>query len=118
MQKFTQCRECGSNLLKWHCSQKNLSGVQGGLLRMHDVGTEFYLGCDVCSETLQVVSGDQVEEFLNNAAAEVVKAEIKQLELLLANHQTTYGSSERPFKVVESDDIKARIEALKIKLKT
>jgi hypothetical protein len=67
MQKLTQCSACGSKSLKWHCGQKNLSGVQDGLFRMHEVGTEFYLGCEACSETLQVVSGDQVAEHLNNS---------------------------------------------------
>jgi len=66
IQKVTQCSECGSKNLKWHCGQKKLSGVQDGLLRMHDVETEFCLGCEACSETLQVVSGDRVAEHLNN----------------------------------------------------
>lgn len=60
----THCPECGSDNLEWHCNQKNLSGVQDGLLRMHDVATEFYLACEACSETLQVISGDTVASFL------------------------------------------------------
>lgn len=38
---------------------------------------------------------------------------IEALEQLLADHQTTLGASERPFNVVESADIKARINAMK-----
>lgn len=97
MNKVTQCSECGSTDLKWRCGQKNLSGVVDGRLRMHEVGTEFYLGCEFCNETLQVVDGDKVAVFLNNAASEMINASIHQLELLLAENQTTYGASERPF---------------------
>ena len=47
----------------------------------------------------------------------MLKAALAELEGLLRNHQTVYGSSERPFKVVESADIQARIEAIKVELK-
>lgn len=38
---------------------------------------------------------------------------IAALEQLLTDHQRTYGASERPFRVVESADINAQIDALK-----
>lgn len=81
MKKVTECSECGSKNLKWHCGQKNLTGVQDGLLRMHDVGTEFYLGCESCSDTLQVVSGDKVAEFLNNFTIEDTLIALAQAKL-------------------------------------
>ncbi len=65
--QVTECRECGSTNLTWHCGQKNLAGVTDGRLRLHDVGTEFFLGCDDCSETLRVVSGDKVAEILTSS---------------------------------------------------
>ena len=41
---------------------------------------------------------------------------IEALEHLVATYQTTLGASERPFNVVESADIKDRINVLKDKL--
>ena len=117
MQTVTQCKECDSTDLKWHSGLRNKGGVQDGRLRMHEIEAIFYLGCEFCGETLQVVDGDKVAVFLNNSASEMINASIHQLELLLAENQTTYGASERPFKVVESDCIAARIEALKATLK-
>lgn len=46
-----------------------------------------------------------------------IKGGIRELEHLLAHHQTKYGSSERPFLVVESDDIRARIDVLNRQLR-
>lgn len=63
-----ECSCCGSTELRWHCSQKNLSGVADGRLRLNEVGTEFFLGCDSCSETLEVVSGDKVAMWMNKQA--------------------------------------------------
>ena len=60
----TKCPECGSNQLSWFCHPHNKSDVVDGRLRMHDVGVKFVLGCDECSETVQVVSGDQIAERL------------------------------------------------------
>ena len=41
-----------------------------------------------------------------------IDTRIHELERLLALNQTTYGASERPFNVVESDAIKERIAVL------
>lgn len=56
------CPECGSRQLSWFCSTHNTSGVVDGRLRMHDIGVNFVLGCNECSETVRVVSGDQIAE--------------------------------------------------------
>jgi hypothetical protein len=61
---MSQCPECGSKDLQWHCTHETNSGVVDGRLRMHDINTLFYLGCNYCSETLKTVSGDEAAEFL------------------------------------------------------
>ena len=65
----TTCPECGSRHLSWFCSTHNTSGVVDGRLRMHDVGVQFVLGCDECSETVQVVSGDKIAERMTRQLA-------------------------------------------------
>ena len=62
------CPECGSAETEWHCAQTTNSGVVDGRLRMHDVSTVFYLGCNHCSETIRTVSGDDVAQWMNTAA--------------------------------------------------
>jgi hypothetical protein len=55
------CRECGSGALVWQAGPVNTSGVVDGRLTMRDVETQFWLGCEECSETLiSGVSADQV----------------------------------------------------------
>lgn len=49
------CPECGEERLVWSAGPVNRSGVADGRLTMRDVVSEFYLGCEGCSETL--VSG-------------------------------------------------------------
>jgi hypothetical protein len=63
-----ECTECGSKDLKWHCTQDTNSGVVDGRLRMHDVHTLFYLGCEHCSETLHTISGDDVATVMTDTA--------------------------------------------------
>lgn len=65
----TQCTHCGGNKLSWFCRTHNQSDVQEGRLRTSDVGVQFVHGCDDCSETLQVVSGDKIAERLNRELA-------------------------------------------------
>jgi hypothetical protein len=64
MNLIKKCSECGSTDLSWLCQPKNLGGVVDGRLRMHEIGVEFFLGCNFCSETLQILSGDNVAEIL------------------------------------------------------
>lgn len=63
---ISTCRHCGAGAdqLTWHCGQKKQNNVVDGRLRLHDVSTIFFLGCEQCSETLQVVSGDTIAQYL------------------------------------------------------
>jgi hypothetical protein len=62
------CRECGGGPLVWSAGPVNVSGVADGRLTMRDVVTEFYLGCEECSETLiSGVSADEVATALTSA---------------------------------------------------
>jgi hypothetical protein len=58
------CPECGSNDTAWNCTQTTNSGVADGRLRMHDVTTVFFLGCNCCSETIRTMSGDEVARMM------------------------------------------------------
>jgi len=72
-----ECPECGSAETEWHCAQTTNSGVVDGRLRMHDVSTVFYLGCNHCSETIRTVSGDDVAQWMNTAANAPAQAPAK-----------------------------------------
>ncbi|MEY2632352.1 MAG: hypothetical protein RIR00_1006 [Pseudomonadota bacterium] len=63
-----ECPECGSTDTEWHCSQTTNSGVVDGRLRMHDVSTVFYLGCNCCSETIRTRSGDDIARLMTEMA--------------------------------------------------
>ena len=65
----TRCPECGSTQLTWFCSAHNKSNVVDGRLRMHDVGVNFVLGCDECSETVQVMTADKIAERMTRELA-------------------------------------------------
>jgi ribosomal protein S27E len=55
------CRECGEETLVWSAGPVKLNGVADGRLAVRDVETQFYLGCETCSETLiSGVSPDEV----------------------------------------------------------
>lgn len=56
------CPECGSRKLTWHADTKNYGGAVDGRICMREVGPIFALGCDDCSETISVISGDKVAE--------------------------------------------------------
>lgn len=59
------CPECGEARLVWSAGPVKLNTVADGRLTMRDVETQFYLGCEECSETLiHSVSADQVAVFL------------------------------------------------------
>lgn len=62
------CPECGSSNTEWHCSQYSKSGVTDGRLRMHEVRTRFFLGCNSCSETIRIVNGDELARLMTVAA--------------------------------------------------
>lgn len=61
------CNECGSKELRLFCSQKNTSGVVDGKLRLSEVSTEFFLGCEECSETLGVIDGDKLADMITQS---------------------------------------------------
>jgi hypothetical protein len=46
------CPACGGGPLAWTAGIYNRTGVQNGLLGIHDVEGTFSLGCEECSETL------------------------------------------------------------------
>lgn len=62
-----KCLNCGGHELTWTPHYKNNSGVGDGRLRVHDVACVFVLGCDQCSETLKVVSVDEIANAINKA---------------------------------------------------
>ncbi len=70
------CPECGSTDTEWHCSQQTNSGVVDGRLRMHDVHTVFFLGCNECSETIRTIGGDKLARLLTEAANAGVSVEV------------------------------------------
>lgn len=54
------CKECGSDNLSWHTANTIRSDVGQGQLNTNDVECLFFLGCNDCSETLRVMSADEV----------------------------------------------------------
>lgn len=62
------CPACGGYRLAWSAGPVKLNTIADGRLTMRDVETQFYLGCDECSETLITgVTADQVLPVLNDA---------------------------------------------------
>ncbi len=70
------CKECGSTQLTWFCGKTNRYGPQDGMLSMHDVGVQFFLRCEECSETLQIVSDDAMLKFLNGLKNKNIEIDI------------------------------------------
>jgi len=61
-----QCSNCGSYALRWSAGPVKVSQVPDGRLTMHDVETQFCLGCEFCSETfITGVTADQVLPLMN-----------------------------------------------------
>lgn len=58
------CPNCGGTRLAWGFSPRNQAGVADGRLGLHDVGVEFYLHCEECSETLLTIDAEFVAQFL------------------------------------------------------
>ena len=58
------CGNCGSKNLTWNCQAQNRGGVVDGRICMREVGVIFYLGCDECSETVQIIDGDKIAEMM------------------------------------------------------
>lgn len=68
LSKITKCRECGSESLTWGTHNKNIGQASHGRLTTHDVRCLFVLGCDECSETLDVVDADKVAVWLTRGS--------------------------------------------------
>lgn len=64
MKTPTECKECGSGDLSWFTAMRNAGQAQDGRLRMHEVACDFVLGCNDCSETLAVISADQIAQHM------------------------------------------------------
>ena len=60
MEHITECKECGSNELSWFTSLQNNGSAGDGRLKLNEVSCIFVLGCESCSETLQIVPADLV----------------------------------------------------------
>lgn len=61
------CPACEGGPVVWSAGPVKLNTVADGRLTMRDVETQFYLGCEECSETLiHSVSADQVAAFLTS----------------------------------------------------
>jgi hypothetical protein len=61
------CGNCHGTDLHWHVHKVNRSGVVDGRLRAHDLGVQFYLGCEGCSETLMTISDEEFMREANNS---------------------------------------------------
>ena len=59
------CGECESDDLFWFAQNTVPNGIQQNRLNTHDVQCVFVLGCNNCSETLRLVSADQIAELMN-----------------------------------------------------
>ena len=61
-----KCPNCGNDEeFTWGYSRVAPGGIAIGRLTVNDVSTEFYLGCDICSETVVIKTADEVAEILN-----------------------------------------------------
>lgn len=62
-----ECPACGGGPLVWSAGPVKLNSVADGRLTMRDVETQFYLGCEECSETvLHGIEPDQVARYLTH----------------------------------------------------
>ena len=58
------CPLCGESALMYTPYYSNSGQAQNGRLRLSEVSCQFVLGCEYCSETITVVSDEQVAAFL------------------------------------------------------
>ncbi|HEP8970217.1 TPA: hypothetical protein VDU83_002555 [Pseudomonas aeruginosa] len=66
--EITKCKCCGSADLAWQTANTIRNDIQQGRLNTSDVQCVFSLGCNHCSETLAVISADQVAALMNEQA--------------------------------------------------
>jgi len=72
--RITECKECGSTDLYWFTSMRNTGQAQDGRLRMNEVTCDFVLGCNHCSETLAVVSAENLAEQMTKAKGKKIRS--------------------------------------------
>ena len=59
------CPNCGSKYLKWYSGIRKINNIVDNRLSMHDIDVQFHLACENCSETVKIISGDEVAKILN-----------------------------------------------------
>lgn len=74
MNNINECPECGSKSLTWDNKVTTYSGVQEGRLRTNEMTCVFFLGCDSCSATLEIVNADKVAVWLTESRNEASAA--------------------------------------------
>ena len=58
-----KCPVCGSEKLTWETGVRSTAnGVVDGRFKLNEIEGIFILGCDECSETVQVISSDKFLE--------------------------------------------------------
>ena len=60
-----KCPECGSNELEWTHVFINTGNTMDGRLRLHEIDVKFICSCSSCSETINIMSIDQVTEIIS-----------------------------------------------------
>lgn len=55
------CPNCGNDEFSISPTIINTTKVVDGRLRMHDLAIRFVVGCDNCSETIKVLTEDQIK---------------------------------------------------------
>lgn len=63
--RINHCSNCGSDDLFIDYRIVNESDVPDGKLRVSDVSVIYFLGCNYCSETLDVVNSEQMMGLIN-----------------------------------------------------
>jgi hypothetical protein len=65
------CPNCESDQLSWMPMLRAIQGIATNRLGLGDVLSDFALGCDECSETVRIVSGDAVAAALTKSGVNV-----------------------------------------------
>ncbi len=60
-----KCTNCGGSDIKWNVGTAGPTDVVDGRLRMSEIRVIAYLFCEECSETLQTVEEDVINDMLN-----------------------------------------------------
>ncbi len=79
-----KCKNCGGNLNSWFTSNRVNSVAVDGRLKSSEISCDFVLGCDECSETLQVVPADEIASQMNAALSAQVQDESEIVDCLLS----------------------------------